>query len=109
MAKERARKTLAFYISVGETYRKFLAENGFKNETDGVYDEYLKSGLESNHELVTDAMLESLTISGTPQHCKTQLRHIYDAGITHPIIQFNPVGKVSDSFDLLTSTFGDLN
>ena len=29
----RAKKTLAFYISVGKVYREFLVKNGFKNET----------------------------------------------------------------------------
>ena len=107
LAKERVRKTLAFYISVGEIYRKFLSENGFKTETDNIYTEYQKSGLKSNHEFVTDSMLESLTICGTPQECKKQLKKIYEAGITHPIIQFNPIGDVGKSFDLLTKTFSD--
>ncbi|MBM3906312.1 MAG: LLM class flavin-dependent oxidoreductase [Thaumarchaeota archaeon] len=106
-AKERVRKTLAFYISVGEIYRRFLAENGFKKETDNIYQEYLKSGLKSNHELITDSMLQSLTISGSPQECKKQLKRFYDAGITHPIIQFNPSGEVGKSFDLFTKTFSD--
>jgi alkanesulfonate monooxygenase SsuD/methylene tetrahydromethanopterin reductase-like flavin-dependent oxidoreductase (luciferase family) len=108
LAKERARKTLAFYISVGEIYRKFLAENGFKKETDEVYSQYLKSGLKSNHESVTDAMLDSLVICGIPEQCKKQLQRIYDAGITHPIIQFNPIGNTQESFDLLTRTFSDV-
>jgi alkanesulfonate monooxygenase SsuD/methylene tetrahydromethanopterin reductase-like flavin-dependent oxidoreductase (luciferase family) len=108
LAKDRVRKTLAFYISVGEIYRKFLAENGFKKETDNIYGEYQKSGLKSNHELVTDSMLESLTIAGSPQECKKQLKIIYDAGITQPIIQFNPTGDVGKSFDLLTKTFSDV-
>jgi alkanesulfonate monooxygenase SsuD/methylene tetrahydromethanopterin reductase-like flavin-dependent oxidoreductase (luciferase family) len=108
LAKDRARKTLAFYISVGDIYRRFLAENGFKKETDSIYSQYLKSGLKSNHESVTDAMLESLAICGTPEQCKEQLRRTYDAGITHPIIQFNPIGDVQASFDLLTKTFSDI-
>jgi len=29
----RAKKTLAFYVSVGKIYREFLATNGFENET----------------------------------------------------------------------------
>jgi 5,10-methylenetetrahydromethanopterin reductase len=107
-AKERVRKTLAFYISVGEIYRKFLAENGFKKETDDIYQEYLKSGLKSNHELIPDSMLQSLTIAGSPQECKKQLKRFYDAGITHPIIQFNPSGEVGKSFDLFTKTFSDV-
>jgi alkanesulfonate monooxygenase SsuD/methylene tetrahydromethanopterin reductase-like flavin-dependent oxidoreductase (luciferase family) len=108
-AKERARKTVAFYVSVGEIYRKFLAENGFKDETSDIYNEYQKSGLKSNHELVTDAMLEELVICGTPQECRKQLKRIHDAGITQPIIQFNPIGNVGDSFDLVAKTFGDMS
>ena len=32
-AIQRAKKTLAFYISVGKIYREFLAKNGFEKET----------------------------------------------------------------------------
>ena len=108
LARERVRKTLAFYISVGEIYRRFLAENGFKKETDSIHLEYKKTGLKSNHEFVTDSMLESLTVSGTPEECKKQLKRFYDIGITHPIIQFNPIGNVAKSFDLVTKTFSDI-
>jgi alkanesulfonate monooxygenase SsuD/methylene tetrahydromethanopterin reductase-like flavin-dependent oxidoreductase (luciferase family) len=107
-AKERVRKTLAFYISVGEIYRKFLAANGFQRETDNIYEEYQKTGLKSNHEIIPDSMLNALTISGSPQECKKQLKRIYDAGITHPIIQFNPSGEIAKSFDLFTKTFSDV-
>ena len=108
-AKERAKKTVAFYVSVGDIYRKFLAQNGFKDEVENIYQEYLKSGLKSNHELVTESMLEELVICGLPSHAKEQLAKIYDAGITHPIIQFNPIGDTNESFDLLTSTLSDIN
>jgi len=107
-ARERVRKTLAFYISVGEIYRKFLAANGFQKETDNIYEEYRKSGLKSNHELIPDSMLNALTIAGSPQECRKQLKRVYDAGITHPIIQFNPSGEVAKSFDLFTKTFSDV-
>jgi alkanesulfonate monooxygenase SsuD/methylene tetrahydromethanopterin reductase-like flavin-dependent oxidoreductase (luciferase family) len=108
-AIERAKKTVAFYVSVGEIYRRFLAKNGFREEVTNIYEEYLKSGLKSTHELVTDSMLESLTICGLPNHAKEQLARIYDAGITHPIIQFNPIGNIDESFDLLTTTLSDVN
>jgi alkanesulfonate monooxygenase SsuD/methylene tetrahydromethanopterin reductase-like flavin-dependent oxidoreductase (luciferase family) len=109
VAKDRARKTLAFYVSVGDIYRAFLSKNGFKKETDCIYTEYRQSGLKSNYEFVTDSMLDALTICGTPEQCKKQLRRIYEHGVTHPIIQFNPIGNVRESFDLLTKTFSEQN
>ena len=104
-AIERVKKTLAFYISVGEIYRKFLAKNGFENETKNIFEEYKKSGLKSNHELVPESMIEQLCIYGTPEESIKKLNQFYKTGINLPILQFNPVGDVSESFNLLTSTF----
>lgn len=106
-AIERAKKTVAFYISVGKVYREFLAKNGFNNETNNIFEEFKKSGFNSNHELVTDSMLESLCIAGTPDECKKQLQNFRETGIDLPIIQFNPVGDTSESFKLLKKTFLD--
>jgi len=105
VAIERAKKTVAFYVSIGKIYREFLEKNGFKNETSNIFEEFEKSGLKSNHKFVTDSMLQSLCISGTSEECKKQLQKFYDAGINSPIIQFNPVGDVSESFALLKKTF----
>ncbi len=101
----RAKKTLAFYVSVGKVYREFLAINGFKNETSNIFDEFKKSGLKSIHEHVTDSMVKSLCIAGAPEECKKQLQNFYKTGIDLPIIQFNPVGDTSESFELLKKTF----
>jgi alkanesulfonate monooxygenase SsuD/methylene tetrahydromethanopterin reductase-like flavin-dependent oxidoreductase (luciferase family) len=107
IAIDRAKKTLAFYVSVGKIYREFLAKNGFKNETDNIFDEFKKSGFKSNHELVSDSMLQSLCISGNSEECKNQLQKFYETGIDLPIIQFNPVGDTSESLELLKKTFLD--
>ncbi len=102
----RAKKTVAFYISVGRIYRKFLASNGFGSETSNIYEEFKRSGFKMNHELVTDSMLKDLAIFGTPDECKRQLTSFVDAGITQPILQFNPTGdSTSDSFKLFKKTF----
>ena len=106
-AIQRAKKTLAFYVSVGEIYRKFLSENGFKTETENIFNEFKKSGFKSNHELVTDSMLNSLCISGTPEESKLQLKKFRDVGIDLPIIQFNPVGDTMESFLLMKKTLLD--
>ena len=106
-AIQRAKKTLAFYVSVGKIYREFLARNGFENETNNIFDEFKKSGFKSNHELVTDSMLNSLCIAGSPEEAKLQLEKFRNVGINLPIIQFNPIGDTIESFSLLKKTFLD--
>lgn len=106
----RAKKTIAFYVSVGKIYREFLAKNGFESETTAMFAEYQKSGLKNNHTLVSDKMVHALTVSGTPDDARKQLFRFKNAGIDLPILQFNPVGNVKESFDLLVSTLeGDMN
>ena len=105
LAIVKCKKTLAFYISVGKIYREFLAKNGFQNETKNIFEEFKKSGFKSNHELVTDHMIRELAIAGDPQTCSNQLQKIKKTGIDLPIMQFNPVGDVINSFKLFSNTF----
>ena len=101
----RAKKTLSFYVAVGQIYRDFLANNGYKNETDAIHSEYKKSGLQNIHEYVSDSMLKDLTICGTPNEAKKQLVEFQNTGIDLPIIQFNPTDDLKSSFKLLQETF----
>ena len=107
IAITRAKQTLAFYISVGRIYREFLSKTGFKTETKNIFDEFKISGFKSNHELIPDNMLKSLTIAGTPEQCIIQLQKFRETGIDLPTIQFNPVGNVTESFKLFTNTFSE--
>ncbi len=104
-AMNRAKRTLAFYVSVGKIYREFLESNGFKNETKNIFAEYERNGLKNNYELVPESMVNELCIAGTPNECKVQLKQFRETGIDLPIIQFNPTDSVEESFNLLTSTF----
>jgi alkanesulfonate monooxygenase SsuD/methylene tetrahydromethanopterin reductase-like flavin-dependent oxidoreductase (luciferase family) len=108
-AIERAKKTLAFYISVGEIYREFLAENGYKKDIENIYDEYQKTGLKNNFTIVSDKMVKDLCICGTVNECQYQLNEFRETGVDLPIIQFNPVGDVDESFDTLLHTFGSMH
>jgi len=103
-ALNRAKKTIAFYVSVGKIYREFLAKNGFNKETDAIFDEYVKTGFQNNYLLVSDSMVNALTISGTPQSVTKKLKSFVDAGVDLPIIQFNPIDNVVESFNLLISS-----
>ena len=109
-AINRAKKTLSFYIAVGTVYREFLHSNGYSEETQIIYNEYTKNGLENLETFVPDKMLDDLCIAGTPDIAIKKLNVFRDIGIDTPIIQFNPIGDVTKSFELLTNTFsGELN
>jgi alkanesulfonate monooxygenase SsuD/methylene tetrahydromethanopterin reductase-like flavin-dependent oxidoreductase (luciferase family) len=100
----RAKKTIAFYASVGKIYREFLAKNGYEKEIREIVYEYTKSGLANNYGLVSDSMVNSLTICGTPDELPVKLQHFIRSGVDLPILQFNPIGNVTESFKLLVSS-----
>ena len=109
-AVNRAKKTLSFYIAVGKIYREFLELSGYSKETQIIFNEYKKRGLNGLEKFVPDKMLDDLCIAGTPDLALKKLNEFRNIGIDLPIIQFNPIGNVKESFELLTKTFsGELN
>ena len=104
-ARNRAKKTLSFYIAVGKIYREFLQSTGYSEETKIIYDEYKKTGLPGLEKFVSEKMLDDLCIAGTPDAAVKKLNEFRDVGINLPIIQFNPIDNVKESFELLTNTF----
>jgi 5,10-methylenetetrahydromethanopterin reductase len=91
LARIRAAKTLAFYVSVGKYYNEFLSSHGFENEVKQITIEYQKHGIEYIEKFVTDAMLDSLTIYGTADECIKSLKRFTSCGVSLPILQVNPV------------------
>ena len=109
-ARNRAKKTLSFYIAVGKIYREFLQSTGYSEEVKIINEEYKKNGLDGLREFVPEKMLDDLCIAGTSATAIKKLDAFRDVGIDLPIIQFNPIGNVKESFELLTKTFsGELN
>jgi len=104
-ARERAAKTLAFYVAVGKYYSKFLSENGFRNEVEQITAEYVSGGADAAARFVSNKMLDSLAICGSGEECRKSLARFVSAGITLPIIQLNPVGDSESSFREMLSTF----
>ena len=105
LARERAAKTLAFYVAVGKYYNEFLSLHGFKNEVEQITTEYQNHGIENISKFVTDPMLDSLTIYGTTEDCFKSLKRFVSCGISLPILQVNPVKdntqSISDSLLLV--------
>ena len=105
LARERAAKTLAFYVAVGKYYNEFLSSHGFKNEVEQITTEYQNHGIENISKFVTDPMLDSLTIYGTTEDCIKSLKRFVSCGVSLPILQVNPVKdniqSISDSLLLV--------
>lgn len=105
LARERAAKTLAFYVAVGKYYNEFLSFHGFKNEVEQITTEYQNHGIENISKFVTDPMLDSLTIHGTTEDCFKSLKRFVSCGVSLLILQVNPVKdnmqSISDSLLLV--------
>jgi len=104
-ARERAAKTLAFYIAVGKYYNRFLSDNGFQIDVEQITSEYHCNGLDIASKFVSDKMLNSLTVSGNSEQCIRSVEKFLSAGISLPIIQVNPVGNTESSIREMLSTF----
>lgn len=105
LARERAAKTLAFYVAVGKYYNEFLSSHGFKNQVEQITTEYQNHGIENISKFVTEPMLDSLTIYGTTEDCIKSLKRFVSCGVSLPILQVNPVKdnmqSISDSLLLV--------
>ena len=104
-ARERAAKTLAFYIAVGKYYNRFLSDNGFQIDVEQITSEYHRNGLDIASKFVSDKMLNSVTVSGNSEQCIRSVEKFLSAGISLPIIQVNPVGTTESSIREMLSTF----
>ncbi|MEM4275154.1 MAG: LLM class flavin-dependent oxidoreductase [Candidatus Nitrosocaldaceae archaeon] len=101
-AIERVKKTLAFYIAVGDIYADFLSTHGYKEEVESIREEYLRHGLINIHEYVSERMLNSLAIYGDKEECKKRFNRFASMNVT-PILHINPVYDVEKSLiDLLS-------
>lgn len=97
LARERAAKTLAFYVAVGKYYNAFLSSHGFENQVEQITTEYQNHGVENISKFVTDPMLDSLTIYGTTEDCIKSLKRFVSCGVSLPILQVNPVKDNTES------------
>jgi len=97
LARERAAKTLAFYVAVGKYYTEFLSSHGFENQVEQITTEYQNHGVENISKFVTDPMLDSLTIYGTTEDCIKSLKRFVSCGVSLPILQVNPVKDNTES------------
>ncbi len=95
-ARDRERPHIAFYIGgMGVFYHQYMHRIGFGHEADLVREAYLGRDRDGAAKLVTDEMVDAMTIIGSPQRCRDQMQTFFDAGVDEVRLVFNEPDKES--------------
>ena len=93
-ARDRERPHIAFYIGgMGVFYHQYMHRIGFGTEADRSRQAYLGRERDTAAQLVTDEMVDAMTIIGTPQQCRDQIQKFFDAGVQEIRLVFNEPNK----------------
>jgi len=93
-ARDRERPHLAFYIGgMGVFYHQYMHRIGFGTEADQVRQAYQTKDREGAARLVTDEMVDAVTIIGTPDECRAHIQTFHAAGVQEVRLVFNEPDK----------------
>jgi alkanesulfonate monooxygenase SsuD/methylene tetrahydromethanopterin reductase-like flavin-dependent oxidoreductase (luciferase family) len=93
-ARDRERPHIAFYIGgMGVFYHQYMHRIGFGAEADRVRQAYQARDRDGAAKLVTDEMVDAMTIIGRPQACRDQMQAFFDAGVRDIRLVFNEPDK----------------
>jgi F420-dependent oxidoreductase-like protein len=93
-ARDRERPHIAFYIGgMGVFYHQYMHRIGFGGEADRVRHAYQARDRDGAAKLVTDEMVDAMTIIGTGTQCRDQLQRYFDAGVHEVRLVFNETAK----------------
>jgi len=89
-ARDRERPHIAFYIGgMGVFYHAYMHRIGFGVEADRVRAAFLAKDRDRAAALVTDEMVDAMTILGTPEQCRAQMQRFFAAGVQEIRLVFN--------------------
>jgi F420-dependent oxidoreductase-like protein len=89
-ARDRERPHLAFYIGgMGVFYHQYMHRIGFGAEADRVREAFAARDRDRAAKLVTDEMVDAVTIVGTPQQCRDRMQAYFGAGVREVRLVFN--------------------
>jgi alkanesulfonate monooxygenase SsuD/methylene tetrahydromethanopterin reductase-like flavin-dependent oxidoreductase (luciferase family) len=95
-ARDRERPHIAFYIGgMGVFYHQYMQRIGFGADADRVRQAYQSRDRDGAAKLVTDEMVDAMTIIGTPAQCRDQIQKFFDAGADEVRLVFNESDKES--------------
>src|SRR5215813_3768391 len=81
-ARDRERPHIAFYIGgMGVFYHQYMHRIGFGADADRVRAAFAAKDRDGAARLVTDGMVDAVSIIGTPQQCRDQMQRFFAAGV----------------------------
>src|SRR6266481_6295343 len=93
-ARDRERPHIAFYIGgMGVFYHQYMHRIGFGADADRVREAFQNRERDRAANLVTDEMVDAVTIVGTPKQCRDQMQRFFDAGAQEVRLVFNEPNK----------------
>jgi F420-dependent oxidoreductase-like protein len=93
-ARDRERPHIAFYLGgMGVFYHQYMHRIGFGAEADRIRHAWEARDRDGAARLVTDEMVDAVTIIGNPRQCRDQMRAFFDAGVQEIRLVFNEPDK----------------
>ncbi len=88
-ARLQFRERLALRVGgMGDRYHDLMCRSGFKEEADGIRATWTQGDHKRAAALVTDEMVDNMTIIGKPELCRERLETCYSVGVNMPILSF---------------------
>ena len=93
-ARDRERPHIAFYIGgMGVFYHQYMQRIGFGAEADRVRQAFQSRERDTAARLVTDEMVDAVTIIGNARQCRDRMQAYFDAGVREIRLVFNETDK----------------
>lgn len=84
LARNRCRERIAYYMGLHGDHPILRCTGMTAEEIMPFREAFLAGSLRTD--LVTEKMIDTFTVSGTPDECREKLQCLLDAGVTHPVV-----------------------
>ena len=102
-ARDHVRGLLAYYIGAMEYYAGVFRRFGFEDQVDDIHGPWQDGDRDTAHDNVSDDLIDSVAIAGTPDEGRQRLREYCDQGVDIPIVYPPQAPK-----DLIETTITEL-
>lgn len=85
-ARDAMRSAVGFYAGFFPRYNRLLAEAGFADAVRRIKDAFDRGGRDAAAKAVPDALVDAVTLAGTPETCRERVEAYRRAGLRLPIV-----------------------